>query len=89
MKTVFLFIALIVLIFPFDGVDAQTTCPTNICGTGQCFLTTNPSFPYACKCQDGSYQFTPCQSNLLINSWKIKKNMFAFILLNTKYKWKF
>lgn len=38
-------------------------CPAvNICGDGECQVTTHPLIEYAfiCKCKDGSYQFQPC-----------------------------
>ena len=41
-------------------------CPSNdICGTGECVVTTHPldEYQFACKCKDGSYKFEPCSSN--------------------------
>ena len=58
--TTFLVVLIVSLLALSTTTHAQI-CPSFGCGDGDCVLTTNPLFPYACKCKDGTYKFEPCK----------------------------
>jgi len=58
----------------FTGKNCETDlssknqqCEPNSCGDGECQLTTHPTYPFVCKCRDGTFKFEPCTTVVVIS----------------------